>query len=310
MPSSVPRRGRRRPTAAERPSPSSRAGGARGSPGRIARPGLNPAAVPAVCRGTGVDDGAGPAWPASEEGCDGGQARAFWLREPGVGEIRSVDVRGARSGRGARAHAALRREPRHRDPRLPRRGPRGPAAEMRAPFQEGDFPGPVKYGYLNVGGWRRGPREPPRPHRLLPLPAPDRLRRPCRGGRAGARRRAARAGRAGRHRRDRRQRPVGCRAARRRPRHRGGGRHGGAVRRPAARRHPRGRGDRRRRRPGAGGGRHRARGRPSPCRPTPPAGATSPSTRARLGGRAAALPRAARGRRARCSTSAGTATPR
>ncbi|SDG63219.1 zinc-dependent alcohol dehydrogenase [Pseudonocardia oroxyli] len=25
------------------------------------------------------------------------------------------------------------------------------AAEMRAPFQEGEFPGPVKYGYLNVG---------------------------------------------------------------------------------------------------------------------------------------------------------------
>ena len=24
-------------------------------------------------------------------------------------------------------------------------------ARMRAPFQEGDFPAPVKYGYLNVG---------------------------------------------------------------------------------------------------------------------------------------------------------------
>lgn len=29
--------------------------------------------------------------------------------------------------------------------------PAAQAAEMRAPFQEGDFPGPVKYGYLNVG---------------------------------------------------------------------------------------------------------------------------------------------------------------
>jgi NADPH:quinone reductase-like Zn-dependent oxidoreductase len=28
---------------------------------------------------------------------------------------------------------------------------------MRAPFQEGDFPGPVKYGYLNVGVVERGP---------------------------------------------------------------------------------------------------------------------------------------------------------
>jgi threonine dehydrogenase-like Zn-dependent dehydrogenase len=29
---------------------------------------------------------------------------------------------------------------------------------MRAPFQEGEFPGPVKYGYLNVGSVERGPR--------------------------------------------------------------------------------------------------------------------------------------------------------
>jgi threonine dehydrogenase-like Zn-dependent dehydrogenase len=28
---------------------------------------------------------------------------------------------------------------------------------MRAPFQEGDFPGPVKYGYLNVGTVEHGP---------------------------------------------------------------------------------------------------------------------------------------------------------
>src|SRR5687767_15584066 len=28
---------------------------------------------------------------------------------------------------------------------------------MRAPFQEGDFPGPVKYGYLNVGAVEHGP---------------------------------------------------------------------------------------------------------------------------------------------------------
>jgi threonine dehydrogenase-like Zn-dependent dehydrogenase len=30
---------------------------------------------------------------------------------------------------------------------------------MRAPFQEGDFPGPVKYGYLNVGVVEAGPQE-------------------------------------------------------------------------------------------------------------------------------------------------------
>ena len=27
-------------------------------------------------------------------------------------------------------------------------------AAMRAPFQDGEFPGPVKYGYLNVGAGR------------------------------------------------------------------------------------------------------------------------------------------------------------
>lgn len=32
-------------------------------------------------------------------------------------------------------------------------------AVMRAPFQDGDFPGPVKYGYLNVGVVEEGPAE-------------------------------------------------------------------------------------------------------------------------------------------------------
>ena len=32
-------------------------------------------------------------------------------------------------------------------------------AAMRAPFQEGDFPGPVKYGYLSVGVVEHGPAE-------------------------------------------------------------------------------------------------------------------------------------------------------
>ena len=45
---------------------------------------------------------------------------------------------------------------------------------MRAPFQEGDFPGPVKYGYLNVGVVEAGPRRAPGAHRVLPLPAPER----------------------------------------------------------------------------------------------------------------------------------------
>ena len=28
---------------------------------------------------------------------------------------------------------------------------------MRAPFQAGDFPAPVKYGYINVGRVEQGP---------------------------------------------------------------------------------------------------------------------------------------------------------
>ncbi|MFC5291181.1 dehydrogenase [Actinokineospora guangxiensis] len=37
--------------------------------------------------------------------------------------------------------------------------PRSQWARMRAPFQDGDFPWPVKYGYLNVGVVEAGPRE-------------------------------------------------------------------------------------------------------------------------------------------------------
>src|SRR5262249_54759174 len=78
-------------------------------------------------------------------------AHAFWLRAPGQGEIRpaalpepgpgDVHVRTLYSGvsRGTET--------------LVFRGgvPASQYATMRAPFQEGDFPGPVKYGYLNVG---------------------------------------------------------------------------------------------------------------------------------------------------------------
>jgi threonine dehydrogenase-like Zn-dependent dehydrogenase len=78
---------------------------------------------------------------------------AFWLCAPGVGEIRPVElpapgpqdvlVRTLRSGvsRGTETLAF--------------RGHAPPPA----PFQEGDFPGPVKYGYLNVGTVEQGPAE-------------------------------------------------------------------------------------------------------------------------------------------------------
>jgi threonine dehydrogenase-like Zn-dependent dehydrogenase len=83
--------------------------------------------------------------------------RAYWLREPGHGEIRPVElptpgpddvlVRTRYSGvsRGTES--------------LVFRGgvPENQHDVMRAPFQEGDFPGPVKYGYLNVGTVESGP---------------------------------------------------------------------------------------------------------------------------------------------------------
>lgn len=37
--------------------------------------------------------------------------------------------------------------------------PASEAQRMRAPFQQGDFPGPVKYGYVNVGVVEAGPAE-------------------------------------------------------------------------------------------------------------------------------------------------------
>ena len=89
----------------------------------------------------------------------GVEARAFWLTAPGRGEIRPVAlpepgpddvlVRTLRSGvsRGTET--------------LVFRGgvPAGQYAAMRAPFQEGEFPAPVKYGYLNVGTVEHGPPE-------------------------------------------------------------------------------------------------------------------------------------------------------
>ena len=78
-------------------------------------------------------------------------ARQFWIRAPGRGEIVTADlpllgddevlVRALYSGvsRGTES--------------LVFRGEVPPSqhADMRAPFQEGDFPGPVKYGYSSVG---------------------------------------------------------------------------------------------------------------------------------------------------------------
>src|SRR3954453_7122493 len=86
-------------------------------------------------------------------------AHAFWLREPGCGEIRPVTL--PEPGRDDVVVRTLRSGVSRGTETLVFRGGGPPAqyAAMRAPLQEGDFPGPVKYGYLNVGAVDEGPPE-------------------------------------------------------------------------------------------------------------------------------------------------------
>jgi threonine dehydrogenase-like Zn-dependent dehydrogenase len=86
------------------------------------------------------------------------EARAFWVCRPGVGEIRSVSV--PEPGPDDVLVRTLRSGVSRGTETLVFRGgvPASQHAAMRAPFQDGDFPGPVKYGYLNVGIVEHGPR--------------------------------------------------------------------------------------------------------------------------------------------------------
>jgi threonine dehydrogenase-like Zn-dependent dehydrogenase len=80
-----------------------------------------------------------------------GVASAFWLREPGAGEIRPATL--PAPGPGDVLVRTLYSGISRGTETLVFTGgvPASQYAAMRAPFQEGDFPGPVKYGYLNVG---------------------------------------------------------------------------------------------------------------------------------------------------------------
>ena len=87
------------------------------------------------------------------------EARAFWIAAPGQGEIRAealrapaadeVLVRTLFSGisRGTEALVFHGRVPESEQQR------------MRAPFQAGEFPAPIKYGYASVGRIERGPAD-------------------------------------------------------------------------------------------------------------------------------------------------------
>ena len=83
--------------------------------------------------------------------------RAFWLRTPGAGEIREVQLPepGPHDVVVRALHSGISRG----TETLVFRGevPESQREAMRAPFQDGDFPGPVKYGYLSVGVVERGP---------------------------------------------------------------------------------------------------------------------------------------------------------
>jgi len=84
-------------------------------------------------------------------------ARAFWVAAPGRGELRTesiagpaddeVLVRALYSGVSRGTESLV----------FNGRVPRSEWERMRAPFQAGDFPGPVKYGYACVGQVERGP---------------------------------------------------------------------------------------------------------------------------------------------------------
>jgi threonine dehydrogenase-like Zn-dependent dehydrogenase len=86
-----------------------------------------------------------------------GTARAFWLVEPLRGEIRTEELREPGPGE-VLVRTVCSGVSRGTESLVFRGGvPPSQYAAMRAPFQDGDFPGPVKYGYLNVGVVERGP---------------------------------------------------------------------------------------------------------------------------------------------------------
>jgi threonine dehydrogenase-like Zn-dependent dehydrogenase len=85
------------------------------------------------------------------------QARAFWVAEPGRGEIRTERLAKPRDGEAlvrtlfsgiSRGTEALV---------FNGKVPHSERERMRAPFQVGAFPAPVKYGYCNVGVVEQGP---------------------------------------------------------------------------------------------------------------------------------------------------------
>ncbi len=86
-------------------------------------------------------------------------SESCWLVSPGCAEIRQSELAPLEEGeaRVRTLYSAISRG----TETLVFHGlvPKSEHARMRAPFQDGDFPGPVKYGYINVGVVESGPAE-------------------------------------------------------------------------------------------------------------------------------------------------------
>lgn len=87
------------------------------------------------------------------------EARAFWVVAPGQGEIRAQQVRSP--GRDELLIRTVASAISRGTESLVFRGevPESEWKRMRCPFQEGEFPAPVKYGYSAVGIVEDGPEE-------------------------------------------------------------------------------------------------------------------------------------------------------
>lgn len=87
------------------------------------------------------------------------EAHAFWVRAPGHGEIRPVALPEPAPGE-VLVRTICSGVSRGTESLVFRGGvPASQQHVMRAPWQQGDFPGPVKYGYLNVGVVEHGSPE-------------------------------------------------------------------------------------------------------------------------------------------------------
>ena len=83
--------------------------------------------------------------------------RSFWIREPGHGEILCAELPPRQAGE-VLVRALYSGISRGTEALIFRGGvPPSQRAAMRAPFQDGEFPGPLKYGYSSVGAVEEGP---------------------------------------------------------------------------------------------------------------------------------------------------------